>query len=66
MPTSSQLADVLTKILPGPHFQELLSKLGMVNSSDHSSLRGGAKHTYTSTVAGLTALLTSHWITSAS
>jgi len=40
LPTSSQLADILTKVLPGPHFQELLSKLGMVNASGHSSLRG--------------------------
>jgi len=41
LPTSSQLADILTKILPGPHFQDLLSKLGMVNTLDHSSLREG-------------------------
>ena len=66
MPTSSQLADVLTKVLPGPHFQELLSKLGMVNSLDHSSLRGGDEHTPTSTVAGLAALLTAHLLTAAS
>jgi len=43
LPTSSQLADILTKVLPGPHFQELLSKLGMVNTLDHSSLRGVIK-----------------------
>ena len=40
LPTSSQLVDVLTKVLPGPHFHDLLSKLGMVNTLDHSSLRG--------------------------
>jgi len=39
MPTKSQLADVLTKILPSSQFQNLLTKLGMVNSY-HSSLRG--------------------------
>jgi len=43
LPTSSQVADVLTKILAGPHFHDLLSKLGMVNTLDHSSLRGGDK-----------------------
>ena len=43
MPTAVQLADVLTKILPGPQFQDLLSKLGMVDTLDHSSLRGGDK-----------------------
>ena len=43
LPTTSQLADVLTKILPSHQFQELMSKLGMVNCSDHSSLRGGDK-----------------------
>ena len=47
LPTSSQLADILTKVLPGPHFQDLLSKLGMVNTLDHSSLRGGAEDTCT-------------------
>jgi len=41
MPTTAQLADVLTKILPGPQFQDLLSKLGMVNVP--SSLRRGEK-----------------------
>jgi len=40
MPTADQLADILTKILPGPYFQTLLSKLEMVNTLDHSSLRG--------------------------
>jgi len=43
LPTTAQLVDVLTKVLPGPHFQQLLSKLGMVNSLVHSSLRGGHK-----------------------
>ena len=42
--TTHQLADVLTKALPGPQFQTLLSKLGMVNSLDHSSLWGGDEH----------------------
>jgi len=44
LPTYSQLANILTKVLPGPQFQELLSKLGMVNALDPSSLRGGDKH----------------------
>ena len=43
LPTSEQLADILTKVLPGPQFQQLLSKLGMVHSIDHSSLWGGDK-----------------------
>lgn len=43
LPTTSQLADVLTKILPSNEFHHLLSKLGMVNCLDHSSLRGGDK-----------------------
>lgn len=38
LPTSSQLADVLTKILPSHQFQELLNKLGMLKSLP--SLRG--------------------------
>ena len=41
LPTSSQIVDVLTKVLPRPQFQELLSKLGMVNALDPSSLREG-------------------------
>jgi len=41
LPTSQQLADVFTKILPSAHQNLLLSKLGMVPS--HSSLRGGAE-----------------------
>ena len=32
LPTSSQLADVFTKILPSSQFQTLLSKLGMCNT----------------------------------
>ena len=40
MPTDAQLTDVLIKVLPRPYFQQLLSKLGMVNSIDHSSFRG--------------------------
>jgi len=44
LPTTSQIADVLTKVLPGPQFQQLLSKLGMVNTLDPSSLRGGVEH----------------------
>ena len=43
LPTTDQLADILTKILLGPQFQTLLSKLGMVNTSAHSSLRGGGE-----------------------
>ena len=38
MPTSEQLADILTKILPSPQQNLILSKLGMV--SHPSSLRG--------------------------
>ena len=34
IPTSHQLADLLTKILPSPQHRELLSKLGMVDSPD--------------------------------
>ena len=45
LPTSSQLADVLTKILPGPQFHDLLTKLGMVNTVNPSSLRGGGDET---------------------
>ena len=41
LPTSSQLADVLTKVLFSQHFQDLLSKLGMFNNL--SSLRGDVK-----------------------
>jgi len=51
--TTHQLADVLTKALPGPQFQTLLSKLGMVNSFDHSSLRGGDKQALFSHVVAL-------------
>lgn len=32
LPTSSQLADVFTKILPSSHFQTLLAKLGMCST----------------------------------
>jgi len=67
LPSSSQLADVLTKVLPGPHFQDLLSKLGMVSTADHSSLRGGDKHSLSASLsAGLAELLNSHLITSVS
>lgn len=38
LPTSSQLADVFTKILPSHQFHDLLSKLGMFHTL--SSLRG--------------------------
>jgi len=37
---TSQLIDVLTKIIPSTQFQELLCKLGMLNSLDHSNLWG--------------------------
>jgi len=58
LPTTAQLADVLTKVLPGPQFQQLLSKLGMVNSLDHSSLRGSDKPALFSHVtAAIAALL---------
>ncbi|CAO2834550.1 unnamed protein product [Amaranthus hypochondriacus] len=43
LPTSSQLADVLTKILPSHHFNELLSKLGMFDTLP--CLRGVLKYT---------------------
>lgn len=39
LPTSSQLADVLTKVLPSAQFQDLLSKLGMFNPP--AQLEGG-------------------------
>jgi len=38
MPTNEQLADILTKILPSPQQNIILSKLGMVPHP--SSLRG--------------------------
>ena len=38
LPTRHQLADVLTKILPSSHFNELLDKLGMTIA--YPSLRG--------------------------
>ena len=38
LPTSSQIADVFSKIIPSAQFKELLDKLGM--SQCHSSLRG--------------------------
>ena len=31
IPTNLQLADILTKILPSPQHQELLSKLGLID-----------------------------------
>jgi len=57
LPTYSQLADVLTKVLPGPHFRDLLSKLGMVNTVNHSSLRGGdEQHNFISQLAAFLAV----------
>ena len=57
LPTSSQLADVLSKVLPGPQFHDLLSKLGMVNTANHSSLRGGdEQHAFISQLAALLAV----------
>lgn len=41
LPTESQIADVLTKVLPSVKFNELLSKLGMTKC--HSSLREAAE-----------------------
>lgn len=38
LPTKHQLADILTKLLPSPHFKTLLNKLGM--AFPNSSLRG--------------------------
>lgn len=43
LPTRSQLADVLTKIMPPTQFQLLLSKLGMC-STQSSNLRGVWKY----------------------
>jgi len=61
LPTSSQLADILSKVLPSPHFQEVISKLGMVNTSDHSSLSGrGDNHSLIAD--SLVALLATHLI----
>lgn len=39
LPTSSQLVDVFTKVLPSHQFNDLLSKLGM--STNMPSLGGG-------------------------
>ena len=42
LPTESQLADVLTKILPSQQHWSLLYKLGMIHESQsHSQLEGG-------------------------
>lgn len=41
LPTQHQLADILTKILPGVQHRNLSSKLGMVNVFPIPSLRGG-------------------------
>lgn len=43
LPTKSQLADVLTKILPSAPFEDLLSKLGLFDPKAHPppNLRGG-------------------------
>ena len=42
LPTSLQLADILTKILPSPRHHELMFKLGMVHpSASPSQLEGG-------------------------
>ncbi|KAL2902717.1 Copia protein [Bienertia sinuspersici] len=41
LPTQDQLVDVLTKVLPSPKHTELLSKLGMFNTTTIPSLRGG-------------------------
>ena len=46
-------------MLPGPQFQELLSKPGMVNTLDPSSLRGGVKHDHLSAAAAY--LSTASW-----
>jgi len=53
-------------VLPSPHFQELLSKLGMVNTLDHSSLWGRDKHALTASdsLSQLAALLAEHITTS--
>lgn len=42
LPTTSQIADKFTKILPSAQFNELLSKLGMTNCQP--SLRGDVKY----------------------
>lgn len=41
VPTTSQLADVLTKILPSPAFKHLLSKLGLFHPSLSPASGGG-------------------------
>ena len=41
MPTSQQLADILTKTVPSTHLQPILSKLGMIDTM--TSLRGDVK-----------------------
>ena len=40
LPTKSQLADLFTKALPSPHFNKLLSNLGLV-PTPNPSLKGG-------------------------
>lgn len=47
LPTSSQLADIFTKILPSTQFNDLLSKLGMTPCQP--SLRGADKYTASQT-----------------
>lgn len=44
LPTSQQLADILTKILPSYQFNKLLSKLGVFRHLT-PSLRGDVKYT---------------------
>lgn len=43
MPTGQQLADIFTKVIPSSQFQQLTSKLGMIQPSASSlpRLRGG-------------------------
>lgn len=41
LPTRSQIADIFTKILPSSQFQELMSKLGMVDFHSPFQLAGG-------------------------
>lgn len=42
LPTKHQLVDILTKILPSPHFHTLTGKLGMLHP--HPSLRGDGQY----------------------
>ena len=51
IPTKSQLAALFTKALPTPHFNKLLSNLGLV-PTPNPSLKGGIGRTPPASSAG--------------